>query len=189
MLFNIINERRTESAEFDPLHIGMSLKKSDWNENKNHSENLITRTKRNEPTIRTICFQFEYTHRQTHTQRKREKERMNIGVSGEERSVQLIHASSFEKRTHTQFTQFKLHFQQFGILFYFILILFCRCHKIVVIIFFPRLRFLSSIFCALFRIPENSFSFLSLYDDFLFPFGLLILFCVCGIEILSSAPT
>lgn len=102
---------------------------------KKHSENLITRTKRNEPTIQAIWSPFSYIAQQ-----------QSIGVSAEKCSIRLIHASRYKKRTHTQFTQFKLHFQQFGILFYFILILFADATKLSSSFFlfvFRRLLFLA----------------------------------------------
>lgn len=127
--------------------IGMSWGKKDWTEQKKkHSENLITRTKRNEPTIQAIWSPFSYIAQQ-----------QSIGVSAEKCSIRLIHASRYKKRTHTQFTQFKLHFQQFGILFYFILILFADATKLSSSFF--SVRFSSSSFFGHFALAFVPFPF------------------------------
>lgn len=115
-------------------------------------------------------------------------------VSAKKCSIRLIHASSYKKRTHTQFTQFKLHFQQFGILFYFILILFADATKlsssvflVFVFIVWRHLSFPCWFFLCFFHFLHSAILFqVSLQLAFLFVwwFPILVWFaafcdCVC----------
>lgn len=166
-------KREREKAQFDPhwtyTTVAIVPKNTrGWvsENNRKKKENLITQrneTNRNSGNmIRTqngVSWQMLW----------------NLGAT--------IQAFNIRSTTHTQFTQFKLHFTAIRDIVLFHFDSFCRCHKIVVIIFFWLSCVLNGCAPVCLLIPFHLFWFLVVYMCVMVSCPCLACFFFCDLSL------